>query len=72
MYRQLTDVPKRLATPNLVNVKLRSATVSNDIKGLLVTAGGTREFARPFDYVGAHHVLWIRDNAVLTTICCIM
>ena len=69
MYRQLTDKPIRLCPPTLENTKLRSATISNELKGTLVTAGGNREFSRPFENVTNVHDLWIRINAVFTTIC---
>ena len=68
MYRQLTDKPIRLSPPSLENAKLRSATVSNDLKGTLVTAGGNREFTRHYEAVSNIHDLWIRINAVFTTI----
>ena len=68
MFRQIKDSPKRLAVPNLENVKLQSATVSYELKGTLVTSQGAREFTRPTEVVTAHHDLWLRINAICTSI----
>ena len=72
LYRQMNDKPKRLEIVHLENVKLQSAIRSNELKGTLVTGNHMHEFKREISEVGAHHDLWLRLNAVFSTLCLVM
>ena len=72
LYRQLNDKPKRLELVHLENVKLQSAISSNELKGTLVSGSTMTEFKREVSEVGAHHDMWLRLNAVFSTMCLVM
>ena len=72
LYRQMNDKPRRLEVVHLENVRLQSAISSNELKGTLVSGSSVHEFRKEVSEVSAHHDLWLRANAVFSTLCLVM